>query len=220
MNDVPSDMKHTRTPGRRDLAGRLVRVQVLGAFRNENAAGVVADGDKVLVKYGGLTRDPRLVCLARFDSMAGTTRGNFVSSSVPHYSRKLVPEKYILYGQWKRWMEKRERFPTFEEVNQYFDPGHFGWIIYLSETLGPFAIYGDESRSLGHLSYGQIIRGEFPDPRKASRVVLAESMVHLDDFITEIKNHRLYPIKLDNLEENRRALRSETILRRIENAQA
>ncbi len=216
MNDIIYNPQHPRTEGKRELAGMLIPVQIKTTLK-KNAIGTVSDGDEVFVSNGALCIDPEMRCLTKFEHKAGTTQGNFVVSGIPKgiKGKGLRSERYLLYGNWANWMYKKRKLPDFEDINQYYDPGNLKKVIYLS-TSGPYSIYDFRLAKLSHLTYREIILGEFPDPKEASKVVIAERLEDLADFLEETRKWGIRPIRLDNLKYNWKVLIESAYLKRMQ----
>ena len=186
---------------RYELAGRLERVKVNDPGTFSAMGRLYSDWREVSICNGNcvLGRD----CLARFENVPGTLHSSFVTSQIPHHFKGLAPEQYILYGLWRNYMHKEGRYPTLDEINQYFDPGKACDVLFAKEESSGFVsrvmITPRDIFNLETRSYRSIIPAKLPDPRRASRLVLANSRGELGQIIFAIKNAGIIPVEMENL---------------------
>jgi hypothetical protein len=142
-------------------------------------------------------------CLARFDLHLDEFQypmSNFITSRIPVGFTSLGPEEYILVGQWTPQMFKQGRVPKFEEVHQYYNPGHMSYFFYLisgsNKKRGRIRV-NQQSYSPQCKSIPQIIRGALLDPLEHSRVVIAEDRAQLDDVIKAAQDQSLTAIEME-----------------------
>jgi hypothetical protein len=222
MNETTCDSQSEGTEGKLDLAGRLMPVEITKTqYRNGRGRLMLPNCAQVFVTNGARILDPDGRCLVKFDSEPGTDQGNMVVSGFPKDTTPegWEPGKYIFYGAWENWMKKEGFLPTLEEVNKYYDPGQAPWFLYLSKDCGPFAIYAHRPpRFLSGKNYERIMAEDLPDPKRASRLVIGDSPSMLRGFRQECKRQGIRAFKLDNLEYNWRALRTDADLSRREQA--
>lgn len=144
-------------------------------------------------------------CLVKIDSNPishGTNIiGNFVTSQIPAEFLGLSYSQYILFALWEERMKKEKRFPTIEEVNQYFDPGNIVHTYFLSQEhrkdrRNRVLIY-HRGYSASKISTKKMI--ETLTRRRRTRIIIAESEVLMRPIVDYVKNMGLVPITMEPL---------------------
>lgn len=192
----PVGVKRYRSDGKYDLSGRVEIVALEQELRYLSAVGRVQDGEKVIVKYGNLSPNPR--CLVRFDCSPRTTIGTFITANIPENFRSLKPEEYIFYALWEPSMDKGGKFPTIYEKDNFYDPGHTCWFVYCNEKE-KVCIGHNSLREVSQEKFDYIIQNCLPDPLRASRLIISESEEELEEIVMAIRSADCFPIRLENL---------------------
>lgn len=187
-----------------DLEGRLHRVHIERIVSSYSSLGLLGN-QEVLVENGNnyVGND----CLVVFRNMVSESeqkvRSKFITSDIsqiPDVYLGYGPEEYILCGLWKSSMNKREDYPTFSEILNYFDPGFISFFIYIGSrnTKDKYTISKGRRINLDG-TINQIIRKSLPDPQKSSRVIITETSRDLDNVMDKIQKQEMKVIRMELL---------------------
>jgi hypothetical protein len=122
-------------------------------------------------------------CLARFDFYTGKGMqiplGNFITSHIPDNKQiqdfcGLAPEEYLLYGKWSEEWHFSGKFPTIEQVNNYFDPGKMGCALFFKTNQKKARIWKNNFLQL-RCDFNYAVENNLPNAKKWSRVVIFKS---------------------------------------------
>ncbi len=112
----------------------------------------------------------------------------------------LPSNKYVLYGIWNpKW--SFNRIPHLNKVNEYFDPGKMGKVIYIGKESnskkGKLEILFDKVNRL-NFSFREIflIPGVLSNPMKYARVFLLEDSEGFYALNSQSKKHEIVPFRM------------------------
>ncbi|MFA5993258.1 MAG: hypothetical protein WC796_06135 [Candidatus Pacearchaeota archaeon] len=161
--------------------------------------------------YGGRVQVHRAMhrqnkpCLVRFNfrQNAGfSPRGNFIARNYPLEFRGISPQDYFLYSIWDKHWTRAEDYPTLDEINEHFEPGEMGRVIYFkrgfNESSGSVVILPKGIRPFQG-SFETVFSSESFKPMGHSRVVILEWVGDVIPLVNESKKVGLTAVKMDYL---------------------
>ena len=187
---------------RLSIDGRLEAVQLVGAINADVLRGILKGvscyvyapqnyvGKECLVRFSYKYKDRKKVLSA-----------NFINSVIPKDFVGLSNEGYILLGLWKEDMKKKSRLPDINEINEYYDPGNITFLYYLIKgsiyNRGRFRIWNDGDIEPRKQTFSYIVRRGFFPNKRASRIVISESMDQLEALSNIAKENGIAPILME-----------------------
>ncbi|MFA5993260.1 MAG: hypothetical protein WC796_06145 [Candidatus Pacearchaeota archaeon] len=118
------------------LEGRIEKVKLIEISRSGMPLGIVLDWPlcKDVVSVIGANDYIGRYCLARFDAEKTHANmppfANFLSPIAQEKSFSADSSDCLLFGVWKESWKKQKRFPSHEEIGQYYSIGELGRVLY------------------------------------------------------------------------------------------
>ncbi len=132
-------------------------------------------------------------CLVRLDNYLrqgiNMPFANFISSSIPDNPiiedlHGLKPEDYLFYGMWTKELINGN-YPTFNEINNLFDPGKMGSLLFFKNRAEKAVIWLKNFRILDQYQPDLLIEKNHKSSHDGSKVILIQSR----DFLTYLKGY-------------------------------
>jgi len=184
-----------------DLMGSIVKARILAKCSQNCAIGSFEYG-KLLVSNG---KNIGADSLVRIDSKPKSLErgliGSFITSNIPPGFKDLSNQEYILFALWEKRMKKTGRYPTIEEINQYFNPGSIIHTYFVSSNPGV-------NRSTRTLIYHGGYHTSNPTTKKMidtltlnmrARLIIGEADYLMNPLVESIRDKGLVPIIMEPL---------------------
>ena len=113
------------------LCGRIEAAYIQQVYAGSPSIGIV-NGQEVKVNHAPTPEGESCLVRVNMRSTAQEVYGHFITSQIPAGFNGLGLEQYALVALWEERMEKRLRYPTFDEINQYYHPGNLGQVYYFA----------------------------------------------------------------------------------------
>ncbi|MEK6819239.1 MAG: hypothetical protein AABY10_04895 [Nanoarchaeota archaeon] len=187
-----------------DLEGNVERAKIVGLNLDYKPSAKVR-GTVLAVNYPNARIGAE--CLVRVHRTRKGDHhllGGFLTRKVPQGFQSLDCQSHLLLGLWEEDMEKSGDYPTFKEINKYFQPGRIGTARYVkqdsSNTEGKAYINSRTICTSSDLSFNSFVVG-FPLTKTNSGLLLTESPDDLQRASEIAQKFRVVPIILERLDQ-------------------
>jgi hypothetical protein len=183
---------------------RLEKVLIKEKISEKCSLGEIPEnGSQVLVAHGNNYLGKEIIAKLDRSSQGRDSciyTGNFITSKVPGDFKTLAADRYILFALWQESMEKRDVFPTLDEINKYFDPGVMPSAFYSKGSEEhDRAVITPRGVWMYHGSYNRYILTKLPDWRRASRVMISEKKEELEAIVRSICSKGYTPVEMESI---------------------
>lgn len=184
------------------IGGRLEYANVLEKMSDRNTVGFIPrTSDYVIIRRGDLDEGDRLVVKVDHDKHPSYSRlfASIVCRELPDNRDSLRCEEYVLIARWP-YVNTDPMSLKLEKINQYFDPGRSGWVLYVQDNgrVKPMYHVRHDSVTKRHIPLNCVadISNFLPNPRERPRLVVCSSDYVLEEVRKNVEDVGLVAVEM------------------------
>lgn len=180
------------------LCGRIEITRITRVYDASPSIGLV-QGQEVKVNHAPTPEGESCLVRINMRSIDKEVYGNFITSKISENfpEQGLGLEQYALVALWEQRMFKERRYPSFEEIKQYYRPGNLGQVYYFSaeNVKRRRVLISKTGVDSSGRSYRKVVYAF--RPHGGVSLLMTETNSLLEDICTAFQERNMMPIVME-----------------------